>query len=176
MFTNSLKNNKSIKSLLFLSIFYLTSCSSLDVVQNDTDFFESAMEARGNNLDVNSTSFTQRITEMLGGGEINLETKITFLVAFDQFSIMPLQSVDRVGGIIITDWYSTPSNSNERVKFSIFIKNELMQSDSIDIKMFRQTFNGSIWNSTNASKGTANKIKELILEKSRKLQATAKLT
>ena len=42
---------------------------------------------------------------------------------------MPLLSVDRVGGVIITDWYSTSSNTNERVKFNIIIKDEKMEDD-----------------------------------------------
>lgn len=134
------------------------------------------MEARGNDLDVNSTSLTDRITQMLGGENIDLKTRITFLVALDQFSVIPLQSVDRAGGVIITDWYSTSSNANEKVKFNIIIKDEMMQDDSIDIIMFKQVYNGSTWVSSSASKDIANKIKKLILEKSIRLQATAELS
>ncbi len=171
-----LKSKKFIKTILFPLFLYLSSCSSFDVVQNETDFFESKMEARGNDLDVNSTSLTDRITQMLGGENIDLKTRITFLVALDQFSVIPLQSVDRAGGVIITDWYSTSSNANEKVKFNIIIKDEMMQDDSIDIIMFKQVYNGSTWVSSPASKDIANKIKKLILEKSIRLQATAELS
>ncbi|MDC3144228.1 DUF3576 domain-containing protein [Pelagibacteraceae bacterium] len=171
-----LKSKKFIKTTLFPLFLYLSSCSSFDVVQNETDFFESKMEARGNDLDVNSTSLTDRITQMLGGENIDLKTRITFLVALDQFSVIPLQSVDRAGGVIITDWYSTSSNANEKVKFNIIIKDEMMQDDSIDIIMFKQVYNGSTWVSSPASKDIANKIKKLILEKSIRLQATAELS
>ncbi len=176
MFIFSPKNKKILKTILFPLFLYLSSCSTLDIVQNDTDFFESKMEARGNDLDINSTSLTDRITQMLGGENIDLKTKITFLVALDQFSVIPLQSVDRVGGVIITDWYSTSSNANEKVKFNIIVKDEMMQDESIDIIMFKQVYNGSTWVSSSASKDTANKIKKLILEKSRRLQATAELS
>lgn len=171
-----LKNKKFIKTIFFPLFLYLSSCSSFEVIQNETDFFESKMEARGNDLDVNSTSLTDRITQMLGGENIDLKTRITFLVALDQFSVIPLQSVDRAGGVIITDWYSTSSNANEKVKFNIIIKDEMMQDDSIDIIMFKQVYNGSTWVSSSASKDIANKIKKLILEKSIRLQATAELS
>ena len=171
-----LKNKKFIKTIFFPLFLYLSSCSSFEVIQNVTDFFESKMEARGNDLDVNSTSLTDRITQMLGGENIDLKTRITFLVALDQFSVIPLQSVDRAGGVIITDWYSTSSNANEKVKFNIIIKDEMMQDDSIDIIMFKQVYNGSTWVSSSASKDIANKIKKLILEKSIRLQATAELS
>ena len=101
---------------------------------------------------------------------------ITFEVVLDQFSIMPLLSVDRVGGVIITDWYSTSSNTNERVKFNIIIKDDNMRSESIDIVMFKQNYNGKSWVQTSVDTETTNKIKNVILEKSKKFKTTLELS
>ena len=49
---------------------------------------------------------------------------------------MPLASANYSGGIIITDWYSSNSNSSEAIKISIrFLTNEI-RSDALDIKVF----------------------------------------
>ena len=89
---------------------------------------------------------------------------------------MPLLSVDRVGGVIITDWYSTSSNINERVKFNIFIKDEMMLSESIEVIMFKEVLSDSMWKQTSSNLNTTDKIKKVILEKSRRLKATAELS
>ena len=41
--------------------------------------------------------------------------------ALDTIDFMPLSSADQIGGTIITDWYSTSNNQNERCKLNIFI-------------------------------------------------------
>ena len=56
--------------------------------------------------------------------------------SLDTIDFMPLSSVNYSGGIIITDWYSETSNSNESIKISIrFLTNEI-RSDALDIKIF----------------------------------------
>ena len=56
--------------------------------------------------------------------------------SLDTIDFMPLSSVNYSGGIIITDWYSENSNSNESIKISIrFLTNEI-RSDALDIKVF----------------------------------------
>ncbi len=46
---------------------------------------------------------------------------------------IPLSTVDYSGGIIITEWYSDETNSNESIKITIrFLSNEV-QSNSIKI-------------------------------------------
>ena len=41
--------------------------------------------------------------------------------ALETIDFMPLSSADQIGGTIITDWYSTSDNENERCKLNIFI-------------------------------------------------------
>ena len=46
---------------------------------------------------------------------------------------MPLSTVDYSGGIIITDWYSDSSKSNESIKITVrFLSNEV-QSNSLKV-------------------------------------------
>ena len=53
--------------------------------------------------------------------------------SLELIDFIPLSTVDYSGGIIITDWYSDASNSNESIKITIrFLSNEV-QSNSIKI-------------------------------------------
>ena len=177
MSKKSLKNAIKSTFVIFMFSFLLSSCSSLDIVPNKTDRYKDIQAAKGNTLAVESVSLTDRFLEVFENNpNINFDKSITFEVVLQQFSIMPLLSVDRVGGVVITDWFSTSSNNNERVKFNIIIKDEKMENASIDINMFKEIFNGTSWTKAPVDKNTADKIKQIVLEKSRRLKATAELS
>ncbi len=56
--------------------------------------------------------------------------------SLDTIDFMPLASANYSGGIIISDWYSSETNSQEAIKISIrFLTNEI-RSDALDIKVF----------------------------------------
>jgi hypothetical protein len=79
--------------------------------------------------------------------------------SLDVIDFMPLASVNYSGGIIITDWYSTDSTSNESIKITIrFLTNEI-RADALDIKVFNRKclaqFNCAV------SEETGNLISEL---------------
>ena len=176
----SLKILINHKFLLIITIFtslFISSCSNLDIKRNDTDFYEDAMIVKGNEPG-KSISLSDRITGMFEFGDINVASNIniTYEVALKQFSIMPLVSADKSGGTIITDWYSTSGNLDERYKFNIFVLNENMDDASIDIKMFKEVFNGTNWIATSIDENSAAQIKNLILKKSRQLKATSDLS
>ena len=171
------KNYRLILYPLLLSSLFTASCSSLDIKPNNTDYFENAMESKGNTLKIDSKPITERLANIIrDDAQIELDSSITFQVALEQFSIMPLLSIDKAGGVIITDWYKTSSDTNERVKFNIIIKDEMMTNESIDIFMFKEIFEGNSWIQSNTNTNTSDKIKELILKKSNRLKATAELS
>lgn len=56
--------------------------------------------------------------------------------SLDIIDFMPLASANYSGGIIITDWYSSDTNTAESIKISIrFLTNEV-RSNALDIKVF----------------------------------------
>lgn len=56
--------------------------------------------------------------------------------SLDTIDFMPLASANYSGGIIITDWYSSDTNTAESIKISIrFLTNEV-RSNALDIKVF----------------------------------------
>ena len=81
-----------------------------------------------------------RLNDMLGkskGGDFEFaSSNELWKASLDTIDFIPLASVNYSGGIIITDWYSADSNSNEVIKISIrFLTNEI-RSDALDIKVF----------------------------------------
>ena len=59
--------------------------------------------------------------------------------SLETLDFLPLTTVDYSGGVIISDWYSEPSNNKESLKITIrFLSNEI-RSDSIKIIVHKKT-------------------------------------
>lgn len=88
----------------------------------------------------------------------------------DTLSFMPLQSADPFGGVIITDWYSDPSNPNERMRVTVYILDRRLRADGIKISTFRQTHSADGWIDAQVNPDTANKLEDAILVRARELR------
>ena len=75
-----------------------------------------------------------------GGGNFEFaSSNELWRASLDTIDFIPLASVNYSGGIIITDWYSADSSTNENIKISIrFLTNEI-RSDALSIKIFTKT-------------------------------------
>ena len=83
---------------------------------------------------------------------------------------MPLSSADPVGGTIITDWYSTTENQNERCKLNIFIMGTRLNVENLKVTSFCQEFKNQIWVNKKIDKENNVKIENAILNKAKKLK------
>lgn len=92
--------------------------------------------------------------------------------ALDTVSFMPLASADPFGGTILTDWYATPENANERLKLNVFVLGKQLRSDGIRARVFRQVRgkDGS-WKDATVSPETPRKVEDSILARARQLRA-----
>ncbi len=90
--------------------------------------------------------------------------------ALDTVDFMPLTSADPVGGTIITDWYSTSDNQNERCKLNIFISGKKLSAENLKVNSFCQEFNDQIWVNKNIDNENNIKIENAILNKAKKLR------
>jgi hypothetical protein len=88
----------------------------------------------------------------------------------DTLSFMPLASADPFGGVIITDWYSAPSNPNERLKVTIYILDRRLRADGIRIAVFRQSRSNEGWVDSTVNAETATKLEDAILTRARELR------
>ena len=135
---------------VILCALLLASCGSSDNDMPDT--------ATG------STAISSTSTRTLG---VN---SFLWHATLDTLSFMPLQSADPFGGVIITDWYSDPSNPNERMRVTVYILDRRLRADGIKISTFRQTHSADGWVDAQVNLETANKLEDAILVRARELR------
>ena len=90
--------------------------------------------------------------------------------ALDTIDFMPLSSADQVGGTIITDWYSSGSNYDERCKLNIFITGKSLNTGNLRVASFCQELENQIWVNKKIDKEDNIKIENAILNKAKKLK------
>ncbi len=90
----------------------------------------------------------------------------------DTLSFMPLQTVDPFGGVITTDWYSQPSNPNERTRVNVRILDRVLRADGLTITVFRQNYVKGRWIHAKVSPKTAEQLENAILRKARHLKSS----
>ena len=90
--------------------------------------------------------------------------------ALDTVSFMPLSSADPIGGTIITDWYSTTDNQNERCKLNIFITGVELKTQNLKVTSFCEDYINQKWVTKNIDKSNNLKLENAILNKAKKLR------
>lgn len=90
--------------------------------------------------------------------------------SLDTVSFMPLASADPFGGVIITDWYSSPEKPDERFKVNVFILDKHLVSSGIKVKVFRQNKQGSGWRDVKVTDDAATQLEDAILTRARQLR------
>ncbi len=88
----------------------------------------------------------------------------------DTIDFMPISSADPIGGTIITDWYSTTGNENERCKLNVFISGKKLSTENLKVTSFCQEYKNQIWISKKVDKENNIKIENAILNKAKKLR------
>lgn len=90
--------------------------------------------------------------------------------SLETIAFMPLATVDSNGGVIVTDWYASPTVPNERVKVTIAILDTELRADAIRVSASRQTLAASGWVEATVRAGTVQKLEETILGRARDLR------
>ena len=93
--------------------------------------------------------------------------------ALDTVSFAPLLQADSSGGVIVTDWYSNPSNPNERVKLTVTILDQDLRADALRVAASRQVAEGGNWVEAPVQAATVQKLEDIILTKARDLRRQA---
>ena len=86
--------------------------------------------------------------------------------SLDVLDFIPLANVDYAGGLVITDWYSDNTSSEESIKITIrFLSNEI-RSDGLDIIIHKRVCNKiNKCNITKIQSSTEEEIKLAILKR-----------
>ena len=88
----------------------------------------------------------------------------------ETLSFMPLNQADSAGGVIVTDWYSNPSNPNERVKLSVSILDQDLRADALRVAASREVLQSGTWVAAPVQAATVQKLEDIILTKARDLR------
>ena len=131
--------NKSVKFLsLFFVVLFLSQCGG--------NFFRKT-DAR--KIPVQADERVQQNLEQgrrirfgtSPGGSGNFEfasSNEMWRATIDILDFIPLNNADYGGGVIITDWYSNDSASNEQIKIMVrFLSNEI-RADGIEITVYKK--------------------------------------
>ena len=95
--------------------------------------------------------------------------------SLDTVSFMPIASADPFGGVILTDWYSTPDTPNERTKLNIFIRDRELTADGVKVSVFRQVKDASgAWQDAPVAASTAGDLENAILTRARQIRIAQK--
>jgi len=92
--------------------------------------------------------------------------------AIDTLSFAPLLTADSNGGVIITDWYVSPSNPGERAKLTVSILDQELRADALRVAASRQLNQGGVWVDAPVSAATVQKLEDIILTRARDLRRT----
>ena len=90
--------------------------------------------------------------------------------SLDTIDFMPLISASYSGGTIITDWYTSASNENERCKLNIFINGYDLKTENLKVSSFCQIFKNQKWINTKTNIQNNVKIENAILNKAKKIR------
>jgi hypothetical protein len=91
--------------------------------------------------------------------------------ALETLGFMPLASADPFGGVIVTEWYSPPTTTDERFKATVYVLGRQLRSDGVKVALFRQTRDGAAWADAPINPTTATDIENKILARARELRA-----
>tara|TARA_B100001057_G_scaffold124947_1_gene123650 strand:+ start:922 stop:1527 length:606 start_codon:yes stop_codon:yes gene_type:complete len=136
---------------------------------------ETRLQSGGGLLGKGGLSFEgvlgrQKSTEA-SSGSISMSVNVfLWRGALETIDFMPLSSADQIGGTIITDWYTTETNQNERCKINIFITGKKLNTENLKVTSFCQEFKNQIWVSKKVDSENNIKIENAILNKAKKLR------
>ena len=172
-------NSRNAIACTFFAILFLVGCESLDIKQNKTDPLREHRETDSKPiLQIDEEGYAGRSLKELILGEsdtvVSIGDQITFQVALDKLDFIPKVSVDSSSGVIITDWYDV--NDFDRVKIEVRVVDDNMTDDSVQVRLFKQNFNGTRWVDSDNDMNQAQKIKNSILKDARTLKTTIDLS
>jgi uncharacterized protein DUF3576 len=97
---------------------------------------------------------------------------VLWQATLDTFGFAGFGSEDPVTGLLVTKWYSPPSNPQERLRVSVFILSRVLRSDAMAITVERQVRDPSgAWTSTPVAKEVVSGLENAILDRARHIHA-----
>jgi hypothetical protein len=93
--------------------------------------------------------------------------------ALETLKFMPLTSADPFGGVIITDWWTPPSSTDERFKATAYVVTRQLRTDGIRVSLFRQVRQNGQWVDASVDPAKPAELENMVLAKARELRSQA---
>ena len=93
--------------------------------------------------------------------------------SIETINFMPLSSTDPFAGTIITDWYTTELNLNERCKLNVFINGKELKTENLKVSSFCQSLKNNQWVNMPSDNEDNMRLENVILNKAKKLKLTS---
>ena len=93
--------------------------------------------------------------------------------SIDTLSFAPLLQADSNGGVIVTDWYTSPQNPGERIKLTVSILDQDLRADALRVAASRQINQSGTWVDAPVAAATVQKLEDIILTRARDLRRTS---
>ena len=87
----------------------------------------------------------------------------------ETLAFLRMAKADPFGGVIISNWYVTPNNPNERIKVTVLIMDRALRTEGLKVRVFRQEREGGEWRNVQASPDMGRKLEDAILTRARNL-------
>ncbi|HZG09854.1 MAG TPA: DUF3576 domain-containing protein [Allosphingosinicella sp.] len=91
----------------------------------------------------------------------------------ETLAFAPLTQTDSSGGVIVTDWYTSPNTPHERVKVTATILDADLRADALRVAASRQILQNGQWIEAPVAAATVQRLEEIILTRARDLRRTA---
>jgi len=89
--------------------------------------------------------------------------------ALETFNFVSLVKADPFGGVIISDWYITPTSPNERMKITVYIMDRRLVAEGLKVRVFRQVRNSGEWRYAPVNFDVERNLEDTILTRARDL-------
>ncbi len=99
-------------------------------------------------------------------GNVN---KYLFQASIEILKFAPLASADSKGGAIITEWYSPKDQKNTQFKVTVYIKDDLITPEGLEVIAFERKMVGGKWSEDHQSSPIAKVLEDKIIRKARDL-------
>ena len=118
----------------------------------------------------NLLSFGNEEGEQTAGAVVMPVNPYLWKASIETINFMPLSSTDPFGGSIITDWYTSENNIDERCKLNIFISGKELKTENLKVSSFCQAYKKNKWVNLSPNQKNNIKLENAILNKAKKLK------
>ena len=157
-----------ISVFMLVTFFWLGACSNLDIKPPEPEpepvSFLTGKAGGTKILDIGASKPTDNNMPV---------NALLWRAALDISSFIPLDDVDTFGGSIVTEWYQSADQPNQRLKLSFFVTGLELRSDAITVQTYLQKRAGDSWVDAGSDDQLARRLEDLVLARARELRAAS---